>query len=236
MGTFCTGCGASVPENVRFCTECGKPVVEEDRQPSVADIAREAAKLAPEPMAGGTQPRPAATAPPLPPTATAAPPQLTAKAAPPATPAQPVGKATLSAAPPPPTATFPPPQPAATPPQTATAPPPAASPPPTATATPPHAQAPHAGGEPPPKGSPYRAIGTAGFFFMLLLFSIPVIGLAACIIMAMKAKNLNRRSIARAMIVYFAVALVSAAVLVFVFNLALGDAFKAAMRAFGVEL
>ena len=26
MSKFCTGCGASLPDNAKFCTECGKPV------------------------------------------------------------------------------------------------------------------------------------------------------------------------------------------------------------------
>ncbi len=59
------------------------------------------------------------------------------------------------------------------------------------------------------KSSPYSVIGTGGFFGTILLFSLPVVGWIACLICAFGgAKNLNRRNLARAYLIFFIIALV----------------------------
>jgi hypothetical protein len=61
-------------------------------------------------------------------------------------------------------------------------------------------------------------IGTGGFIGMMLLFSIPIIGWLACVIMAFVPKNKNRRNFARAMLVFLVIGLVLAVLCYFVFT------------------
>jgi heme/copper-type cytochrome/quinol oxidase subunit 2 len=70
---------------------------------------------------------------------------------------------------------------------------------------------------PPPKGK-YAAIGTGGFICMMILFAIPVVGWLACIIMAFAAKNRNRRSFARATLVFLIIGAILAVALYFLFQ------------------
>jgi predicted nucleic acid-binding Zn ribbon protein len=71
---------------------------------------------------------------------------------------------------------------------------------------------------PPPKGSKYAVIGTGGYIGLMILFAIPAIGWLACVITAFAAKNRNRRSFARATLVFLIIGLVIAVALYFVFS------------------
>lgn len=64
--------------------------------------------------------------------------------------------------------------------------------------------------QPQPEQAPVKPISTAGFFLTMLLFAIPVIGWIACIIMGFTAKNSNRRSFARANLIWLAIFLLLA--------------------------
>ena len=61
------------------------------------------------------------------------------------------------------------------------------------------------GDVPPPPGSIYSVMGVGAYIGMSILFSLPVIGWIACIVMAFASKNLNRRNFARAMLVFMIV-------------------------------
>jgi amino acid transporter len=61
-------------------------------------------------------------------------------------------------------------------------------------------------------------VGTGGFIGAMLLFCIPIIGWIACIVMAFAAKNRNRRSFARAMLVFMIIGVVLSVALYFVFS------------------
>jgi hypothetical protein len=76
-------------------------------------------------------------------------------------------------------------------------------------------QSAYAGDAPPPPGGKYSVIGTGGFIVMMILFAIPVVGWLGCIIMAFAAKNRNRRSFARAMLVFLILGLVISVALYF---------------------
>ena len=209
MSVFCKECGASVPDSVRFCTECGKPVGDRGGQPPLADAPPEMSPAAPAapPAQAGPAPKEAGASQQAP------------------------------AAYPPPASVAPPAQPT---PQASSAPqmgpsqgmqPQYGQPP--QGGQQPYGSQPTAGEEPPPKGSPFRPVSTAGFFFMALLFSVPVIGWAACIYMAVAAKNRNRRSYARSLIVLFVVGAVGVAVLYFAFYWVLQAVIDAAAGVYG---
>ncbi|MDR3299040.1 MAG: zinc ribbon domain-containing protein [Candidatus Accumulibacter sp.] len=142
---FCTECGASVPDGVKFCVECGKP----------AGVSR------PEPVPVPAQVEYARAAP---------------VAAPPARPA----------------------------------------------AAPQYQQFPqypaHAEDAPPPLGGKYAVMSTGAYIGTMILFAIPVIGWLACLIMALAAKNRNRRHFARAMLVFLILGMVFAVALSFLFG------------------
>ena len=53
-----------------------------------------------------------------------------------------------------------------------------------------------------------KEISTAGYFWLMLLFAIPVIGLIALLIFAFAVKNKNLRNLARAFLIWIIVALV----------------------------
>ena len=57
---------------------------------------------------------------------------------------------------------------------------------------------------------PNKVVGTGAFFGMMLLFSIPVIGWIACVIMAFAPKNENIRHFARANLIWLIIALLIA--------------------------
>ena len=59
-----------------------------------------------------------------------------------------------------------------------------------------------------PKKPAAQIVGTGAFFGLLFLFSIPVIGWLACIIMAFAHKNPNVRHFARAILIWLIIALI----------------------------
>jgi amino acid transporter len=66
----------------------------------------------------------------------------------------------------------------------------------------------------------YDIISTVEYFFIMLLYAIPVIGWIACVIIAIKAENVNRRNFARAVVIYLIIGIVFSIVSVFVFSFA----------------
>jgi hypothetical protein len=76
----------------------------------------------------------------------------------------------------------------------------------------------YASDTPPPKGNKYAAISTGGYIGMMILFAIPIVGWLACIIMALAAGNRNRRSFARATLVFLIVSAILAMALYFMFQ------------------
>lgn len=71
----------------------------------------------------------------------------------------------------------------------------------------------------PPKGSPYAVVGSWPFVGSLLLLSIPVVGFILAIVWACGgAHNLNRRNLARAYLLLYAIGIVLALISVFVFG------------------
>ncbi len=73
----------------------------------------------------------------------------------------------------------------------------------------------YSGSSAPPPGTPFAVAGMGGFIGMLILFSIPVAGWIACIIMAFTMQNQNRRNFARAMLVFIVIQIVLAVALYF---------------------
>jgi hypothetical protein len=59
-------------------------------------------------------------------------------------------------------------------------------------------------------------ISTGGYFLTLLLFSLPLIGWIACIVMAFASGNRNRRNLARAMLIFLVIGLILSIVMYFV--------------------
>lgn len=59
-----------------------------------------------------------------------------------------------------------------------------------------------------PRKPAAQIVGTGSFFGLLFLFSIPVIGWLACIIMAFAHKNPNVRHFARAILIWLIIALI----------------------------
>lgn len=68
---------------------------------------------------------------------------------------------------------------------------------------------------PPPAGSRYAVMSTGSFILTSILFAIPVVGFAACLVMAFAAKNLNRKHFARAMLIFMVIGLVMSIILFF---------------------
>ncbi len=61
----------------------------------------------------------------------------------------------------------------------------------------------------PPKGSPYAVLGSWSFFGTMLLLSVPVVGFVFAIVWACGgAHNLNRRNYARAILLFYIIAIV----------------------------
>ena len=58
---------------------------------------------------------------------------------------------------------------------------------------------------PPPSDSKYASMGIWGYVGMMILFSLPVIGLILAVIWAFDARNINRRNYARAILVLTAI-------------------------------
>lgn len=68
-----------------------------------------------------------------------------------------------------------------------------------------------------PKTEKNNIVSTGGFFGLMFLFSIPIIGWIVCIILACAAKNPNIKHFAKALIIWFIIAVVLSVVLYFVF-------------------
>ena len=60
-----------------------------------------------------------------------------------------------------------------------------------------------------------KTVSTAGFFWMILLFALPVVGWLACIILAFAPKNKNIKHFARAMLIWLLIAAILAGVAAF---------------------
>ena len=58
-------------------------------------------------------------------------------------------------------------------------------------------------------------VSTAGFFGMMLLFSLPVIGWLACLVMAFVPSNQNIKHFARAMLIWLLIALILTGIVAF---------------------
>ena len=75
----------------------------------------------------------------------------------------------------------------------------------------------------PSKGSPYAVVSTGGWFGTILLFCLPLIGLIFCIVFACGGtKNLNKRNMAKAFLIFMIIGLVIGGLLV-VLSLILGN-------------
>jgi L-cystine uptake protein TcyP (sodium:dicarboxylate symporter family) len=68
----------------------------------------------------------------------------------------------------------------------------------------------------------------------MILFAIPVVGWLACIIMAFAARKLNRRNLARAMLVFLIAGAVVGVALYFVFNWAANAVLEYLYEATGI--
>ena len=211
---FCTGCGANVPDEVKFCTVCGMQI-DRSAQPIVeAAYRQQEDELVMPPAWAAPVPEPELTLIPEPAFIPEPPPEpaiITSPALVPAPPEPP------SPSEPPPTQQFYAPPP---PPPTPTPPPPAPpTPQPQQTVyNPPTIQPTFAQDGAPPYGSPYAAVGTGWFFGTMFLFSIPVIGWIACIIMALATKNRNKKSFACANLIYMIIGLAFAVAMYFLFR------------------
>ena len=197
---ICSECGSDIPEGKRFCPECGKSAGE-NAQP---EAGAEAVTQPPEETAAFTQ-QPAEPF-------EGGQPEWAAPAldqlkfdAPPPQPASPF-------APPPPKFTNAPPAPSRPP--SYSPPPPYAPPPPSYGPPPPRDAGPDA---PPPHGSPYSVVGTGAFFGLRILFSLPVIGFIATILISFVTKNRNMRNFARAELIMQIIAIVLTIVMIIFF-------------------
>ncbi len=59
-----------------------------------------------------------------------------------------------------------------------------------------------------------KVVGTGAFFWLMLLFALPVIGLIACLVMAFAPKNKNLKHFARAVLIWMIVGIVCTGLLV----------------------
>lgn len=69
-----------------------------------------------------------------------------------------------------------------------------------------------------PVGGKYGIVGTGAFLGLTLLFSVPVVGWIACIIISFAAKNENIKHYARAMMIWLIVGIVVSAAMFFLFR------------------
>lgn len=60
----------------------------------------------------------------------------------------------------------------------------------------------------PPKGSKYAPMSTFGYFGWLLLMSLPIAGLVVMLFLAFGNGPVNRRNLARAMLIFLAIGLI----------------------------
>ena len=68
-----------------------------------------------------------------------------------------------------------------------------------------------------------KVVSTGTYFGLMFLFSLPIIGLIACIIMAFVPKNKNLKNYARAMLIWTVIALVVAGLLFALFSVLAGS-------------
>ena len=64
-----------------------------------------------------------------------------------------------------------------------------------------------------------KVVGTGAYFWLMLLFALPIIGFIACIIMAFAPKNKNIKHFARAQLIWMVIAIVLIGILVAVITL-----------------
>ncbi len=74
----------------------------------------------------------------------------------------------------------------------------------------------HAPPAPDPKN---KVVGIGTYFGLMILFAIPIVGLIACIIIAFAPKNKSLKNYARAMLIWFIIAIVIAGLLFALFSL-----------------
>ena len=84
-------------------------------------------------------------------------------------------------------------------------------------------------------GGNASVMGTGAFFGLMLLYSLPVIGLITCLIFAFSGSNLNRRNFSRAMLIFLVIALVLAIVVGVMVGWAVEAAREAILEAGGVR-
>ncbi len=212
MAKFCTNCGKELSPEMTVCPECGAPVPGAQPQPQPETV-RPAVQQEEKPAVQTTEtPKEPQT------------PELTL-----------TPEISTYSQPQPPQTNTPPtvPQPQGIEqPQPATQPQPAYSQPqPTYQNNPPVQQnvyaqqnAPQMGYMPPVAGTepmpmpmeeplPAGAMSTAGFFWLMFLYAIPVVGFIACLIMAFASKNASRRNYSRAVLIWALVGLIVAVLL-----------------------
>ena len=61
---------------------------------------------------------------------------------------------------------------------------------------------------PPAKGSRYAVMGVGAYIGIMLLYSLPIVGIIACIIVTFAAKNQNLRNFSKAMLILLIVGIV----------------------------
>jgi|GEM_PF-624542 len=208
MAKFCTNCGKELSPEMTVCPECGAPIPGAQPQPQTETV-RPSAQQEEKPAV----PTPETPKEPLTPELTLTPDISTySQPQPPLTNAQPAA-----------------PQPQVTEqPQPAPQPAYAPQPQPAYQSNPPMQQnvyaqqnAPQMGYMPPVAGAepvpmpmeeplPAGAMSTAGFFWLMFLYAIPVVGFIACLIMAFASKNASRRNYSRAVLIWVLVGLIVA--------------------------
>jgi hypothetical protein len=70
----------------------------------------------------------------------------------------------------------------------------------------------------PTHGSPYAVVGTGTYFWMSVLFTLPVVGWIVCLVTAFAAKRVNLRNYARAVLIMLIIGAMFSVALYFVFT------------------
>jgi hypothetical protein len=78
------------------------------------------------------------------------------------------------------------------------------------------------GEAPPSRGSRYAIMGTGAYLGLLILFCIPIAGWIACIVMAISSKNVNRRNLARAVLILLVIGAVLSVITYFLLSWVIG--------------
>lgn len=188
MSRFCTNCGNEISDGMAFCTECGTKAPEQVSAPQPTNEAKTVA----ETPQSQQQAQPQST----PQTQPTQPAQPVQPAQQPAQPAQPAPQ--MQYAPPAPQMQY-------------------AQPAPQVQYAPPASQMQYAQPVQPVYAPQQTAqtddkrsdtVGTAYYFFMQLLFSIPIIGFFACIISACSGNNKSKKNFSRAYLIWLIIGIV----------------------------